>query len=75
MGRMKRKLLQSQLEIALINTEKARDTVKRELEELQKKEDMDMEQLHLLVNYKLELLNLKLILKDMLEHLHLLRLD
>ena len=72
---MKRKLLQSQLEIALINTEKARDTVKRELEELQKNEDMDMEQLHLLVNYKLELLNLKLILKDMLEHLHLLRLD
>ena len=75
MDRMKRKLLQSQLEIALINTEKARDTVKRELEELQKNEDMDMEQLHLLVNYKLELLNLKLILKDMLEHLHLLRLD
>ena len=75
MGRMKRKLLQSQLEIALINTEKARDTVKKELEELQKKEDMDMEQLHLLVNYKLELLDLKLRLKDMLEHLHLLRLD
>jgi hypothetical protein len=72
---MKRKLLQSQLEIALINTEKARDTVKKELEELQKKEDMDMGQLHLLVNYKLELLDLKLRLKDMLEHLHLLRLD
>lgn len=75
MGRMKRKLLQSQLEIALLNTEKARDTVKKELEKLQKKEDMDMEQLHLLVNYKLELLDLKLRLKDMLEHLHLLRLD
>ena len=75
MDRMKKQLLQSQLEIALLNTEKARDTVKKQLEELQKKENMDMEQLHLLVNYKLELLNLKLILKDMLEHLHLLRLD
>ena len=75
MGRMKRKLLQSQLEIALLNTEKARDTIKQELEELQKNDKEDMEQIHLLVNYKLELLDLKLRLKDMLRHLHLLRFD
>lgn len=73
--KLKKNQIQSQLETALKNTEKSRGQIKEELEELQKKENMDMEQLHLLVNYKLELLDLKLRLKDMLRHLHLLRFD
>ena len=57
--KLKKNQIQSQLETALKNTEKSRGQIKEELEELQKKENMDMEQLHLLVNYKLELLDLK----------------
>lgn len=63
--------IQKRIEKALENTEEARQIILVKLERHHNDEVDDEKQLHLLVNYKLELLDVKLRLKDMLEHLHL----
>ena len=67
--------LKNELEIALKNIEKAREQIKVQLEKVQQENDVDERQVHLLVNYKLELLDVKLRLKDFIEHLHLIQFD
>ena len=64
-----------ELEVALANIEKAREQIKVQLEKVQSEDGVDERQVHLLVNYKLELLDVKLRLKDFLEHLHLIQFD
>lgn len=63
--------IRKRIEKALGNTEEARQIILVKLERHYNDEVDDEKQLHLLVNYKLELLDVKLRLKDMLEHLHL----
>ena len=67
--------LRKKLETALTNTEKCREQIKSQLEKLRKDENADERQVHLLVNYNLELLDVKLRLKDFIEHLHLIQFD
>lgn len=67
--------IKSELEIALNNIDKAREKIKVQLDKVQQEEDIDERQVHLLVNYKLELLDVKLRLKDFLEHLHLIKFN
>lgn len=67
--------IKSELEIALANIEKAREQIKEQLDKVQQEETADMRQVHLLVNYKLEILDVKLRLKDFIEHLHLIQFD
>ncbi len=67
--------IKSELEVALANIEKAREQIKVQLEKVQSEEIVDERQVHLLVNYKLEMLDVKLRLKDFLEHLHLIQFD
>lgn len=63
--------LKTRLEKGLQNTEGAREIILEKLERYNSEGVDDENQLHLLVNYKLELLDVKLRLKDMLEQLHL----
>ena len=67
--------IKSELEIALTNIEKAREKIKVQLDKVQQEDDVDERQVHLLVNYKLELLDMKLRLKDFLEHLYLIKFN
>lgn len=67
--------IKSELEVALANIEKAREQIKEQLDKVQQEETADMRQVHLLVNYKLEMLDVKLRLKDFIEHLHLIQFD
>lgn len=67
--------LKNELEIALRNIENVREQIKVQLEKVQQENDVDERQVHLLVNYKLELLDVKLRLKDFIEHLHLIQFD
>ncbi len=67
--------IKNELETALENTEKVREKMKQQLGKVQEHDDVDENQVHLLVNYKLELLDLKLRLEDMLKHLHLIKFD
>ena len=67
--------LRKELETALTNTEKCREQIKSQLEKLRKDENADERQVHLLVNYNLELLDVKLRLKDFIEHLNLIQFD
>ena len=67
--------LKNELEIALKNIENVREQIKVQLEKVQQENDVDERQVHLLVNYKLELLDVKLRLKDFIEHLHLIQFD
>lgn len=67
--------LRKELETALTNTEKCREQIKSQLEKVREDDDADERQVHLLVNYNLELLDVKLRLKDFIEHLHLIRFD
>lgn len=71
MSKRENNKLQKRIEKALENTEEARQIILVKLERHHNDEVDDEKQLHLLVNYKLELLDVKLRLKDMLEHLHL----
>lgn len=71
MSKRENNKIQKRIEKALENTEEARQIILVKLERLYNDEVDDEKQLHLLVNYKLELLDVKLRLKDMLEHLHL----
>ena len=71
MSKRDNKKIQKRIEKALENTEEARQNILVKLERHHNDEVDDEKQLHLLVNYKLELLDVKLRLKDMLEHLHL----
>ena len=67
--------IKQDLEAALSNTENVREKIKEQLEEIQKSDKPDSKQLHLLVDYKLELLDIKLRLKDMIRNLHLIKFD
>ena len=67
--------LKNELEIALKNIENVREQIKVQLEKVQQENDVDERQVHLLVNYKLEMLDVKLRLKDFIEHLHLIQFD
>lgn len=67
--------LRKELETALTNTEKCREQLKSQLEKVREDDDADERQVHLLVNYNLELLDVKLRLKDFIEHLHLIQFD
>lgn len=67
--------IKQELEVALENIEKAREKVKDQLDKIQDQDNPEERQIHLLVNYKLELLDLKLRLQDMLKHLHLIKFD
>ena len=67
--------IKQELEVALENTEKAREKIKSQLDKIQEQDNPEERQIHLLVNYKLELLDLKLRLQDMLKHLHLIKFD
>ena len=67
--------LRKELETALTNTEKCREQIKSQLEKVREDDDADERQVHLLVNYNLELLDVKLRLKDFIEHLHLIQFD
>ena len=67
--------LRKELETALTNTEKCREQIKSQLEKVREDDDADERQVHLLVNYNLELLDGKLRLKDFIEHLHLIQFD
>lgn len=58
--------MKSELNIALENIEKARASVIKELES-----ETDEKRIYSLIDYKLELLDMKLRLKDMLNNLHL----
>ncbi len=71
MSKRENNKIQKRIEKALENTEEARQIILVKLERHHNDEVDDEKQLHLLVNYKLELLDVKLRLKDMLEHLHL----
>ena len=71
MSKRENNKIQKRIEKALENTEEARQNILVKLERHHNDEVDDEKQLHLLVNYKLELLDVKLRLKDMLEHLHL----
>lgn len=71
MSKRENNKLQKRIEKALGNTEEARQIILVKLERHYNDEVDDEKQMHLLVNYKLELLDVKLRLKDMLEHLHL----
>lgn len=71
MSKRENNKIQKRIEKALENTEDARQIILVKLERHHNDEVDDEKQLHLLVNYKLELLDVKLRLKDMLEHLHL----
>ena len=71
MSKRENNKIQKRIEKALENTEEARQIILVKLERLYNDEVDDEKQLHLLVNYKLELLDVKLRLKDMLEHPHL----
>ena len=61
-----KEMIGSELNIALDNIEKARKTVIQELED-----ETDEKRIYSLINYKLELLDIKLRLKDMLNNLKL----
>lgn len=67
--------IKDELEIALKNTESARAKIKQQLKKIQEGENADEKQVHLLVSYNLELLDVKLRLKDFIEHLYLIRWD
>ena len=67
--------IRQELEAALENAEKAREKIKNQLDKVQEQDNPEESQVHLLVNYKLELLDLKLRLQDMLKHLHLIKFD
>ena len=67
--------LRKKLETALTNTEKCREQIKSQLDKAREDDDADERQVHLLVNYNLELLDVKLRLKDFIEHLHLIQFD
>ena len=71
MSKRENNKIQKRIEKALENTEEARQIILVKLERHHNDEVDDEKQLHLLVNYKLELLDVKLRLKDMLEHLPL----
>lgn len=71
MSKRENNKIQKRIEKALENTEEARQIILVKLERHHNDEVDDEKQLHFLVNYKLELLDVKLRLKDMLEHLHL----
>ena len=65
--------LNTRLEKGLQNTEEARTII---LEKLETYHDQDLDdeiQLHLLVNFKLELLDIKFKLKEMLEQVKLIK--
>ena len=61
-------MIKSELNIALENIEKARASVIKELES-----ETDEKRIYSLIDYKLELLDMKLRLKDMLNNLHLIK--
>ena len=67
--------IKKELEDILASVEKVRGKIIYQLNLLQEEEMIDNRQLQLLVDYKLELLNVKIILKELLENLHLLELD
>lgn len=67
--------LKKELETALSKTEKCREQIKSQLERIREDGEADERQIHLLVNYNLELLDVKLRLKDFIEHLHLIQFD
>lgn len=67
--------IRQELEAALENAEKAREKIKNQLDKVQEQDNPEESQVYLLVNYKLELLDLKLRLQDMLKHLHLIKFD
>lgn len=71
MGKRENNKLHKRIEKALENTEEGRDIVLGKLERLYQADRVDEKQLHLLVSLKLELLDVKMSLKNISEQLHL----
>lgn len=69
-------LIKNELQSALANVEDVRQRMIKLLDKLYEEDDeVDEKQQHLLINYKLELLDMELRLNDLLEHLHLIEFD
>lgn len=65
--------LNTRLEKGLQNTEEARTIILEKLQKFHEEDSEDEIQLHLLVTYKLELLDIKLKLKELLEQVKLIK--
>ena len=71
MGKRENNKLQKRMEKALVNTEEAREIILLKLERQYERDGADEKQLHLLVTMKLQLLDVKMALKNVSEQLHL----
>ncbi len=65
----------AKLEMALANVEDVREQVKGQLNRIREQDNMDERQVHLLVTYNLEMLDVKMRLKDFIDNLHLVHFD
>lgn len=65
----------AKLEMALANVEDVREQVKEQLNRIREQDNMDERQVHLLVTYNLEMLDVKMRLRDFIDNLHLVHFD
>lgn len=67
--------IENELKVALENIEKSRLKVINQLENLHQNDKKNEKQLHLLVSTKLDLLDIKICLKEVLENIPLIKFD